>query len=66
MVDITTVTNLDDDDNQPGVLDFVDDPGDTLAYTVPLLARQFFTSRRTWIFCQVLDALENSRHLPFG
>ena len=66
MVDITTMANLDYDDNQLGVLDFVDDPADTLADTVSWLARQFFTPRRTWIFCQEFYALEYSCHLPLG
>ena len=66
MVDITTMANLYDDNDQSGVLDFVDDPVDTLSDTVPLLARQFFTPRRTWVFCQEFYAFENARHFTLG
>lgn len=54
------MADLDDEDDQPAVLDRVDDSERPLSDAVPLLGGELPTSGRTWILGQIADPADDS------
>jgi len=58
-IDVTTMTNLDDQHGKSGVLDLVNDSISTLPDTIALLARKLLATCRPRIICKRPDALHD-------
>lgn len=60
------MSNLDHDDNQPVIVDFIHDAVDSLTHAVAFLACQLYAAVAAGIFGESIDAVEDAPHIRVG
>ncbi len=64
-VDPGTMSNLDDNDDNIGVLDLINYPVNALPNAVTVLAGQFDTAFTPWVYRQGVYSLQYFSYIPF-